>query len=631
MPLETEAIYEFGPYRLDATRRVLSRADEPLPLTSKAFDTLLVLVANRDRVLLKDELMKLIWPDSFVEEVNLAQNVSALRKVLGEAPGENRFIATVPGKGYRFVGAVRKPTDTPLDAAPLLDGPIPPPSPERPTRNRSPLLFIAVCAFAAIAGSVYIVGIAGKRTLGFGKPRSVAVLPFRSLDQQAGDEHLGIGMTDAVITKLTNIRALVVRPTSAVLRYAEGAVDPAKAGRELAVESLLDGKVQQAGDRIRVTVQLIRVEDGRPLWAQTFDDKAADIFSMEDSISEEVAQALAVRFGGDEQKELVRHYTSNVEAYRDYVQGRYFEFQFTPGGLNQAIWEFDRAIELDASYALAYAGLADAYTTASDWVLPPREALPKAESAARKALVFDNQLAEAHAALAHALLHEWKLAASGQEFKRALSLNPNNTAFYFAYGEYLAGIGKEDESIAELNKALQLDPLSPEINGMLLWPNYLKRDYDAALAACQKTLKLYPDSWIAHWWAGAAYLAKGQLPMAFAELEKSRALNPDSNGSLASLAVAYALSGNRSQAEKLLAELMNRRSGQYVSPMDIASVYHALGEKDEMFRWFAKAYDDESEMLIILPLDPQWDDLRSDARFQELVRKVQRDTSAEKI
>lgn len=630
MPVETKGTYQFGPYRLDATRRTLSRGEDPLPLTSKVFDTLLALIANHDRVLLKDELMRLVWPDSFVEEVNLAQNISALRKIFGESPGENRYIATIPGKGYRFVGEVQESPELPKAAAAVNSAPAADAHEPRKDR-RSKLLFIAISAFAALAASVYIIGIAEKRVGSFSRPHSVAVLPFRSLDQQEGDEHLGLGMTDAVITKLSNVRALVVRPTSAVLHYADGATDPAKAGHELAVESLLDGKVQKSGDRIRVTVQLIRVDDGRPLWAKTFDDQFTDIFSMEDSISERVAQALAVKFAGQEQKELARHYTDNIEAYRDYVQGRYFEFQFTRGGMNQAIGEFHRAIELDPSYALAYAGLADAYTTASDWVLAPREALPNAEAAARKALVFDDQLAEAHGALAHALLHEWKLKASGQEFRRALSLNLNNTSFYFAYSEYLADTKKEDEAIAELNKALQLDPLSPEINDMLFWPNYLKHDYNAALAACQKTLKLYPDDWMAHWSGGVVYLMRGQFPQAFVEMQKARELNPDSTGNIASLAAAYALSGNRAEAQKLLIELMNRRSKQYVSPMDIATVDHALGEKDEMFRWLAKAYDDEAELLIVLAFDPQWEDIRRDPRFQELVGKVQRDISAEKI
>lgn len=620
MELETKGMYEFGPYRLDAARRTLSRGQEPLPLTSKVFDTLLALVANHDRLLLKDELMKLVWPDSFVEEVNLAQNVSALRKLLGESPGENRYIATIPGKGYRFVGEVREGPEPVPDMPVVASVMVPPVTTEHRGRNRSKLLSIAVCVFAALAGSVYIIGIAEKRTAS-SRPRSLAVLPFRSLDKQDGDEHLGLGITDAVITKLSNVRALVVRPTSAVLRY-ETQTDPAKAGHELAVESLLDGKVQKSGDRIRVTVQLIRADDGRPLWARTFDDRFTDIFALEDSISEQVAHALAVKFGGQEQKELVRHYTDNIEAYKDYVQGRYFEFQFTPGGLNQALWEFDRAIEMDPGYALAYAGLADAYTTASDWVLPPRDALPKAESAARKALVFDDQLPEAHAALAHALLHEWKLEASGHEFRRALSLNPNNTSVYFAYSEYLADTGREDEATAELNKALQIDPLSPEINGMLLWPRYLKHDYDGALAACQKTERLYPDYWMAHWGCGVGHTMKREFPQAFAELQKGMVLNPDSTGNIATLATAYAMSGNRAEAEKLLTELMNRRSKQYVSPMDIATVYHALGRKEEVFRWLNRAYEDQSEMLIVLQYDPAYDDLRSDPRLQELIRKV---------
>lgn len=624
MLTETKGIYEFGPYRLDAARRTLRCGEELVPLTSKLFDTLLALVANHHRALLKEELMKSVWPDSFVEEVNLAQNVSALRKLLGESPGQNRYIATIPGKGYLFVGEVR-------------EHPPAAPSPERPPApaaghagpNRSRLLFVASCVFAALTGSVYIIGIARKRAIS--PPRSVAVLPFRSLGKQVDDDHLGLGMTDAVITKLSNLRQLVVRPTSAVLRYAEATVDPARAGHELAVESLLDGKVQKSGDRIRVTVQLIRVDNGQPLWAQTFDDRFTDIFAVEDSISEKVAHALAVKFQGQEQRELTRHYTDNIEAYRDYIQGRYYEFQFTPGGLNQALWEFDRAIELDPSYALAYAGLADAYTTASDWVLAPREALPKAESAARKALVFDDQLAEAHAALGHALLHEWRLAASGREFQRALSLNPNNTSFYFAYGEYLTDTGKQDEAIAQMNKALQLDPLSPEINGFLAWPLYLKRDYNGALTACLKAIKLHPDYWVVHWWAGVSYLIKDQPAQALAEVQKAHALNPDSTGAIATLAAAYVRSGNRSEAERLLADLLSRRSKQYVSPLDIANAYHALGRKDETLDWLNKAYGDQSELLIILDRDPAFDDLRDDPRFQELLSKIHRDVSADKI
>lgn len=336
-----------------------------------------------------------------------------------------------------------------------------------------------------------------------------------------------------------------------------------------------------------------------------------------------------MKFQGQEQRELTR--TDNIEAYRDYIQGRYYEFQFPPGGLNQALWEFDRAIELDPSYALAYAGLADAYTTASDWVLAPREALPKAESAARKALVFDDQLAEAHAALGHALLHEWRLAASGREFQRALSLNPNNTSFYFAYGEYLTDTGKQDEAIAQMNKALQLDPLSPEINGFLAWPLYLKRDYNGALTACLKAIKLHPDYWVVHWWAGVSYLIKDQPAQALAEVQKAHALNPDSTGAIATLAAAYVRSGNRSEAERLLADLLSRRSKQYVSPLDIANAYHALGRKDETLDWLNKAYGDQSELLIVLDRDPAFDDLRDDPRFQELLSKIHRDVSADKI
>ena len=236
------------------------------------------------------------------------------------------------------------------------------------------------------------------------------------------------------------------------------------------MEALLDGNVQQAGDRIRLTVQLIRVSDGRLLWAEAFDESSGGLFAVEDAVSARVAEALALHMAGEDKKVLARHPTENAEAYRNYLRGRYSEFRFTRQGLNQAVEYFNRAIALDPGYALAYAGLADAYTTSSDWVLPPREALPKAEAAARKALSFDDGLAEAHASLAHALMHEWKLTPSGSEFRRALSLNPNDTSIYFAYAEYLSALSRQDEAVAELNKALEIDPGSTEILSMVAWP-----------------------------------------------------------------------------------------------------------------------------------------------------------------
>jgi TolB-like protein/DNA-binding winged helix-turn-helix (wHTH) protein len=467
MPWEANQLYEFGPFQADSVRRLLCREGQPVPLTSKAFDTLLVLIRNRDRVMGKEELLKAIWPDSFVEEANLAQNVSTLRKALGDQPGEHLYIATVPGRGYRFVGAVRPPAEP---AAEIVVGSrttaevvIEEELDDNPPRRVRLGTVAGLGLLAVVLAGGFLWSRRDPPAPDPGTLRSLAVLPFQQLTPASGEEYLGLGLTDAAITRLSNIRQLVVRPTSSVLKYAGPAADLRIPGRELGVEAILDGKLQKSGDRLRLTVQLIRVKDGRPLWAETFDENFTGIFAVEDSVSQRVAQTLAIRLAQPEKQQLARHYTENLEAYRNYLQGRYAYCRFTPQGLNQAIEYFNRAIAIDPGDALAYAGLADAYTTASDWVLAPREALPKAEAAARKALAFDDNLADAHSSLAHALMHEWKLTASGSEFQVALALNPHNTSTYFAYGEYLSALGRYDEAVAQLNKALEIDPLSPEI------------------------------------------------------------------------------------------------------------------------------------------------------------------------
>ncbi|MGC9946573.1 MAG: winged helix-turn-helix domain-containing protein [Bryobacteraceae bacterium] len=634
MRLEANQLYEFGPFRADGLRRLLFRDGQPVPLTSKAFDTLLVLIRNRDRVLEKDELLKTIWPNSFVEEANLAQNVSSLRKALGEVPGEHRYIATIPGRGYRFVADVTQfgavETEVTLErhttAEMVVEEEIQGEDDRVPARRSlpRPKAFAAVVLLTAA-----VVGAAGWRIWNsnagrapdVAATRSIAVLPFHPLDPQ-GEQALGLGLADAVITKLSNIRQLVVRPTSSIQQYAGPAADPWAAGRELDVEALLEGKVQQAGDRIRVTVQLLRVRDRRPLWAETFDESFTNIFAIEDAISERVAQALALKLAQGEKQRLDRRYTANLEAYRNYLDGRYAEFQFTPDGLNRAIAYFDRAIGIDPSYALAYAGLADAYTTASDWVLSPREALPKAEAAARRALEFDDGLAEAHGALAHAQLHAWKLADAGKEFARALALNPNITSIYFAYAEYLSALGRHDAATAEIRKALKIDPPSPELLFLLEFPAYLKHDYEGALAGDRAAIKAHPAFWPPYMALGYGYLAERRFPESIAAFEKARALNPDATLTLSGLAAAQARAGNRAEAMKILAQLKKTKPERYVAPFDIAVVYVALGQRDQALDWLAKAYQDQSEMMLFLEIYDPVADLRGEPRFQELVRRV---------
>ena len=632
MSPENNQLYEFGPFRADGLRRLLFREGQPVPLTSKAFDTLLVLIRNRDRVLDKDALLKAIWPNSFVEEANLAQNVSALRKALGELPGEHRFIATVPGRGYRFVSDVRplSPMETEMTVERhtttelVVEEEFEQEDTKAPARRLLPALrtwvFLTLLA-AGLGAAGWRVWKAKATAPDVAAARSIAVLPFQALDSQ-GEKALGLGLADAVITKLSNLHELVVRPTSSILAYDAPSADRQTAGRDLDVEAILEGKVQKAGDRFRVTVQLLRVSDRKPLWAETFDESFTDVFAIEDAISERVAQALAVKLAQGEKQRLDRRYTANLEAYRNYLEGRYAEFRFTPDGLNQAIAYFDRAVAIDPGYALAYAGLADAYTTASDWVLSPREALPKAESAARRALEFDDGLAEAHSALAHAQMHEWKLAEAGKEFARALALNPNITSTYFAYAEYLSALRRYDQAYAEMQKALNIDPLSPEMLFLLGFPLYLNQDYERDVDAVHAAIKAHPDFWPSHMACGYGYLAERRFSESIAEFEKARALNPDATINLSGLATAQARSGNRAEAMKLLAQLKTMRAAHYVAPFDIAVVYNALGDRDQALGWLEKAYQDQSEMMLFLEIYPPVADLRGDPRFQDLVRRV---------
>ena len=647
MSKEIRELYDFGDFRLDASRRLLLRNAEPVPLTSKALETLLVLVRNRERVLIKEEMVGILWPDSFVEEVNLAQNISALRKALGESPGENRLIATIPGRGYRFVCDVRNPAEANgeltiarhtraqmvmveerPDACADLDNAfdaLPPrllPS-TRFSAHRRWILWASLLFVACLVAAAFYLPRHKREVTSLAEPgHSLAVLPFQPLGSGPDSDHLGLGVADAIITKLSNIRQLPVRPTDVAIRYADGKVDPMQAARELGVDSALTGKIQQSGNRIRVTVQLVRVRAGQALWAQTFDENYTGIFAVEDAISERVVQAMAVNLAGGEKLRIERHYTENIDAYRNYLEGRYEEFTFTRNGMNKAIKYFNHAIGDDPGYALADAGLADAYTTESDWLLSPREALPKADAAARKAIAYDPNLAEAHAALAHALLHEWWLAESNHEFHTALVLNPGGVSTYFAYAEYLGSIGQADQAIAQLNKALTMDPLSPEINSFLAWDYYLKRDYPSCLATSTKAMQMFPDFWVPHMTAGMCHYIRAQFPLAIQEYRKALAMYPDGTFAQAGLAMSLAKSGDRAGAYKALEVLKAMGKTSYVSPGYIGLAYMALGDADAEFEWFDKGYDDCAEWLLWLSVDPMFDAQRDNPRFRALIKKV---------
>ena len=635
------ASYAFGPFYLDTTRRTLMREGVAVPLTPKVFDTLLLLIENNDRVVEKGELMQAIWPDSFVEERNLAQNVFTLRKALGE----DKYIETVPKRGYRFAAGVRQVVNesedlivaTRVTSRVVIEEESDPreseqtelraiaPAPRsRATGGRLLGASIVLTLACCLVGVYFWLARKPAPPDNVAGIKSIAVLPFKPIVASDRDEYLGPGMADALITRLSSIRHLIVRPTRSVLKYDSLDQDLLLTGRELKVESVLDGKIQRSGDQIRVTVQLVRVSDGVSLWEGTFDQAFTDIFAVQDVISDRVTDAMFVKLTGEEKEELARHYTDDTEAYQAYVKGRYFWNKRTEEGLRSGRDNFQRAIELDPSYAPAYVGLAECYALFSTYgVMPAKEAFPRAEQAALKALELDEQLSEAHASLGVIKYeYNWDWPGADKEFKRALELRPNYATAHQWYGGYLVSVARFDEGIQEIKRAQELDPLSPIINASVGWFLYYARRYDQAIDEGRKAVALDNNSMMAHFFLGQTYLQKGSHADAITELQKAVSQSPDEPQTLAVLAQAYSRAGKKGEAEKILLQILALSKRVYVPPYNIAEAYLAIEDRNHAFEWLEKAYSEHSPDLVGLKTEPRLDHVRADARFSDLVRRV---------
>lgn len=639
MSLPVKHLYEFGPFVLDTVERILMREGELVGLTPKAYDTLLALVEKKGRIVGKDELMNRVWPDSFVEEGNLAFNISVLRRTLAEGAEKIQFIETVPKRGYRFVASVRETFDNtpdvllerqtvshvvierreeqegPADLALLAAAP-------RALINRDLLSNSKVWAACALV--LMIAAAVGYfRISTTTNPRTLAVLPFKPLAANASDEYLELGMADALITRLSNLREVIVRPTSSVLKYA-GGQDAIAAGRELGVDTVLDGSVQRSGDTIRVTVRLVRVSDGAPLWADTFDESFTNIFSVQDSISERMASALTLSISGDERKRLTKRYTDNVEAYQLYLKGRYHWSKRTEENYQKAVDYFQQAIDKDVNYALAYTGLADSYSfLSSQGIRSPRDAFPIAETAAKKAIELDDSLAEAHTSLAYVkLYYQWDWAGAEREYIRAIKLNPNYATPHHGYAYYLISTGRTEAAIAEIRKAQEIDPLSLIINTDHGEFYYFARRPDQAIEQLRKALDLDPNFVRAHFLLARAYAQKGKCTEAIAEFQKAISIDENGIEMLGALGQGYASCGNKAEAQKVLGQLLEISKQRYISPHWLAAAYAGLGETDEAFAWLDKAFERRFGALIYLKVNPIWDNLRSDPRFADRLQRV---------
>jgi DNA-binding winged helix-turn-helix (wHTH) protein/TolB-like protein/Flp pilus assembly protein TadD len=646
---DNERAYHFDAFHLDPVKRLLFRDGQPVPLTAKRLDLLLILVRNSNRVVTKDELMREVWPDTIVEESNLAHNISALRKALGERPDDHRFIVTVPGQGYRFVASVSEAAreegeevliertrsrltieeDAEADESnmPAVESPLKALPPISHATNRAlPRNLVVVAAICAIlTGMGFLVyRLWPTQPVPVAELKTIAVLPFKPLVSEARDESLEMGMADTLIARLSNIKEINVRPISSVRKYVGLEQDAVAAGREQRVDAVVEGQIQKSGEKIRVTVRLVRVEDGAAVWTAQFDEKMTDIFRVQDAISERVAGMLAVKLTGEEKDRLAKSYTENTEAYELYLKGRYHLNRLTDDGFLKSLEYFQQAIEKDPNFALAHAGVADSYNSLSGFnVRPPKEVSPKARSAALTALNLDHLLAQAHTGLGMINLgFDWDWPGAERELKRAIEINPRDSDAHYYYSYYLAFMGRFDDAIAEIKFAQELDPVSlvklTGVGQILL----MARRYDEAIEECRKALEMDPNLGFAHWLLGLAYMYKGSYEPAIQALQKSIPLSGDSPDEPASLAHAYALSGKRTEARKILEELKQQAKSRYISPGTIADIYGALGEKDQAFAWLDKAYDERDNMVVLLKVDPLYDPLRSDPRFADLLRRV---------
>jgi DNA-binding winged helix-turn-helix (wHTH) protein/TolB-like protein/Flp pilus assembly protein TadD len=619
-----QRVYEFGPFTIDHAERQLLREGMRVPVTAKAFDTLLLLVQRNGHLVEKSEIMQAIWPDSFVEEGNLSVTIYMLRKALGDDGSDSKYIETIAKRGYRFLADVREVAaqesplpGTAVEAAVLL--------PEAARRPASLIRISLGIAFLTVV--VMIVAFSVVRARRQGEPgakiRSLAVLPFRSWNSHATQDYLRLGLSDAIITKLASTGEIIVRPTSAVLKYADSSADPLSVGREQKVDAILAGYIETLPDHVRATVQLIRVSDGSLLWAGTFEQSSQQIFVLEDKVADRVAQSLSIHLPSDTNIRLARR-DVNSKAYQLYLEGRYFWNKRTEEGLRRSIEYFQQATTEDAQYAPAYAGLADSYVLLDSYgVEPASQAYPVAKAAALKALQLDDSLAEAHASLGMVYFYyEWNWPEAAKEFMRAIALNPNYALAHSWYALNLGAMGRYDEALDQVRRAQVLDPLSLEINTVVGRIFYLRHQYDQSIDAYRKVIDLDPHYARAHARLGMTYAAVGAFGDALHEFGEAQRLSGSDSYPEGLMGYTFARSGDTARARKLLQELTQRSRRQAVPAFNMALICIGLGERDKALDWLAKAYQDRSSYMVYAKTEPLLDPIRSDPRFAALLHQM---------
>ena len=579
-------VYEFSGFRLEEAQHRLLYRGEPVALKPKILDLLLFLIKSRGRLIAKEDLMREVWRDTIVEENNITVSMSILRKILGESRDKPQFIETVPRRGYRFVAEVIES------------------STEQPT-----------------AGEIQPAGTYAKSE----EPPidSLAVLPIGRQEKDPNIEYLSDGITESIIDLLSRIPNLRVLARSTVFRFKQKQIDPREVGRLLNVQAVMMIRVMRLGDKLIIRSELVRVADGSQLWGEQYKRSPSDILAIQDEIARAITESLKFKLTSNDRISLARHPTENIEAYNLYLRGRYFLNKYSKDWVLKAIEVFKEAIRIDAYYALAYCGLADAYFRLSNVHFPPREVLPKAREAALKAVEIDDNLAEAHSSLGLIKVyydHDWIGAKT--EFRRALQLDPKLVSAHQRYGTYLTFMGQFEESIRQYETALELDPFSLQINMNLATTYYLRGEYDRAINLLNKTSELEPNYMPIHFVLGSTYVRQGRLEEAIEQFQFIYKMDEEAYLSLGFMGYAHALNGQRAEAETLLNVLEDISQRKYISPYSMLLIHLALGSIDQVFQLLEQLYQERNDWLVWLKVSPELRSVRNDPRFQDLLRRI---------
>lgn len=580
---------------------------EPQPLARYAREAPAELERIVGKALRKDRLERYqTVKDLLLDLKHLNQELEFERKLERSVPPKTKSSPEMePTQEHKAKDSDARPTVS-------LTGP-----PTATKANQRSIAIVAVLVIASVTGAYLYL------TRTSGTINSVAVLPFANTSNDPNIDYLSDGISEALINSLTELQQLRVIARSTVFRYKGKEVDPQTVGRELNVRALLMGRVRQSGDNLNIQVDLVDANTGAQLWGREYERKSSDVLSIKQAIAREVTDRLRLRLSGDEQRQLTKNDTTNAEAYQFYLRGRHYWNKRSGEGTRKAIEEFQQAIDRDPNYALGYVGLADCYLQLEQYSgVPSSEIVPKARAAVDRALQLDDSLSEAHATSASINQKLWRWADAEEEFKRAISLNPNYPTAHHWYAYYFYVQRQFDDAMSEIKRAYELDPLSPVISENVALVYLLKNELNPAIDQCQRTIELDPDFADAHYILGFAYLKLRSEQEATVEFQKSVELSGRAGTYLGNLGYCYAVTGRRAEALSILKELEQKYSEGKSSGLFLAGVYAGLGDKDQAFAWLEKDFQQRSGQLPTLAWRLHFEGLRSDPRFADLLRRI---------